>query len=158
MLQDSTVNQEPSSLYCRQRSRMHLNLLGCTPHACGVLESGCASDCEVIASASSNRRSNMSKKLKVTFRWPIRFSWRWIDRDVRRNFTHTQQVEMLERQDGRCEDCRTKLSLRTVMFHHVIPWHEGGKTVISNGVALCPNCHITRTFEHNLGDAEESRK
>lgn len=103
-------------------------------------------------------KDKLGRRLKITFRWPVRIKWYHPDRDSRRNFTHTQQVEMMERQGGKCEDCRRNLSLRTVVFHHVIPWHEGGKTVVENGVALCPNCHASRTFRHNLDDAERSRR
>lgn len=99
----------------------------------------------------------MKRRWRFVFHWPIRIMRYWPDRDPRRAYTHTQQVQVLERQEFKCPDCPGVLNLRTVRFHHVIPWHEGGKTIISNCVALCPNCHATRTFRHSLGDAERSR-
>lgn len=79
-------------------------------------------------------------------------------RNPKRNFTHTQQVEMFERQLGKCADCNNSLSLRTVVYHHVKPYSEGGFTTINNGVALCPNCHAARTFAWNMEKADRSRE
>ena len=96
-------------------------------------------------------------KRKIIFRWPIKIVKYNPDRDPRRNFTHTQQVQIWTEQNGVCPDCGKPLDLRTVIYHHIKPWHEGGKTIISNGVALDPTCHAIRTFSHNAQDAEKSR-
>lgn len=82
---------------------------------------------------------------------------RYSSRDSVRTFSHTQKVEMWERQDGECADCEVTLSWRNVVAHHVIPWHENGTTLLVNGMLLCPNCHGMRTFAHRVGDIEEKR-
>lgn len=79
-------------------------------------------------------------------------------RDTRRIFSRTQQIEIWTRQDGKCKDCGIDLDWHFVVFHHVTPWHEGGKTVLKNGVALCPICHRKRTFSHQLEDMENKRE
>jgi 5-methylcytosine-specific restriction endonuclease McrA len=99
---------------------------------------------------------------RIKFQWPVRIIRYNSDRDSRRSFTHTQQVQVWHEQNGRCGNhiapgCKKKLDLRTVIYHHVQPWYRGGLTVLDNCVALCPNCHQEKTFADNLGNAEESR-
>lgn len=77
-------------------------------------------------------------------------------RDVRRVFTRTQQLVIWSRQEGKCT-CGMLLDWQWVVFHHTIPWHEGGRTLIQNGVALCPLCHRKSIFTHQVLDAERSR-
>lgn len=79
------------------------------------------------------------------------------DRDYRRCFTHTQQVKVWHRQDGICKKCEHPLDLRTVIYHHTVPWSLGGKTEVDNCNALCPNCHQLETYEFALSKAEASR-
>lgn len=97
-------------------------------------------------------------KNRITFQWPIRIIRVYPDRDYRRCFTHTQQCVIWERQQGLCGECGNKLDLRTVIYHHIKPWSQGGKTVIENGLALCPNCHQGKTFDVYVGKAESVRE
>ena len=65
-------------------------------------------------------------------------------RDKRRNFTKLQQSAILYQQDYRCagEWCNhADLDLRITEYHHSEPWGQYGRTIIKNGIALCPNCH-----------------
>jgi hypothetical protein len=39
--------------------------------------------------------------------------------------------------------------------HHIIPWHHGGQTVLSNGILLCPWHH--RLVEPDPGQSEHSQ-
>ena len=100
----------------------------------------------------------MSKyKNKVVFQWPIRIIRAYPDRDYRRSFTHTQQCVIWERQRGLCGECKQKLDLRTVIYHHDLPWSKGGRTVVDNGTALCPLCHQMKTFDSYVEKAENER-
>jgi hypothetical protein len=65
-------------------------------------------------------------------------------RDTRRSFTTPQKNEILYQQNNLCagEDCNHKrLDPRTTRFHHIKPWSEKGRTITTNGAALCPGCH-----------------
>ena len=58
------------------------------------------------------------------------------------SFTSTQKREIFETQRGRCYDCGDKFdNSRFPQYHHVISKSEGGRNDVSNGQALCPNCH-----------------
>lgn len=101
-------------------------------------------------------------KRRIKLQWPVRIIKYNPDRDPRRSFTHTQEVNMWHEQGGKCgnaamDGCKKELDLRTVIFHHIQPWYKGGKTILANGVALCPNCHQKKTFGDVLENAEASR-
>jgi hypothetical protein len=54
--------------------------------------------------------------------------------------------------DGVCQGCKQKAPFRAVdgrpflEVHHIIPLSLGGPDVLSNVVALCPNCHRKQHF------------
>jgi 5-methylcytosine-specific restriction protein A len=57
-------------------------------------------------------------------------------------------VETLNRANGFCERChkkapflRAKDNSPYLEVHHNVPLSEGGKDIIENAIALCPNCH-----------------
>jgi 5-methylcytosine-specific restriction endonuclease McrA len=58
----------------------------------------------------------------------------------RRLFNHDQKRELWFAAGGRCGICRVRLGSD---WHadHVIPWSKGGLTIVSNGMALCPECN-----------------
>lgn len=65
-------------------------------------------------------------------------------------FTRNPDVvaEVLLRADGRCEHCakpapfnRKKNGKPYLEVHHTVPLSKGGKDVVENAMALCPNCH-----------------
>ncbi len=60
-----------------------------------------------------------------------------------RAFTDNEKRKMYEKQKGICPHCKKEKREKTVFeigemeADHIIPWCEGGKTVISNGQMLC---------------------
>ena len=56
-------------------------------------------------------------------------------------------AEALRASMGRCRLCggeapfKTKNGLPCLEIHHVVPYEKGGKHIVGNVVALCPNCH-----------------
>jgi superfamily II DNA or RNA helicase len=63
-------------------------------------------------------------------------------RDPRRLFTDAQRTRIASRQHRQCSECGNDL-LDIFHIHHVIPWALGGLTEEDNGVAVCPDCHLT---------------
>ena len=59
---------------------------------------------------------------------------------MNRFFSKTQRKILALIAGGRCENCGKKLDKA---FHadHIIPHSKGGKTIIKNGAALCPQCN-----------------
>lgn len=57
------------------------------------------------------------------------------------------KVWILEAAGGRCEACESEApfvnrdGLPYLEVHHVVPLAKGGPDVVSNAVAVCPNCH-----------------
>jgi superfamily II DNA or RNA helicase len=62
-------------------------------------------------------------------------------RDPRRLFSVHQRSEIVSRQHHVCVECSEDLP-ELFHVHHVIPWSEGGRTDIDNGVAVCVECHL----------------
>jgi 5-methylcytosine-specific restriction protein A len=57
-----------------------------------------------------------------------------------RGFTKTQRIALLER-DGGCACCG--ITAPYVEAHHILWWlRDKGRTDLTNGVMLCPACHI----------------
>jgi superfamily II DNA or RNA helicase len=63
-------------------------------------------------------------------------------RDPRRLFSANQRTHIADRQHHVCAECNEDLP-EVFHVHHVVPWSEGGRTDIDNGVAVCVDCHIT---------------
>ncbi|WP_084129630.1 HNH endonuclease signature motif containing protein [Demequina sp. NBRC 110055] len=61
-----------------------------------------------------------------------------LDLGTARYFSHIQKLALAERDRG-CAKCGAPPSWCDA--HHIIPWSEGGKTSLSNGVLLCVRCH-----------------
>lgn len=58
-----------------------------------------------------------------------------------RAFTPTQKRKMYEEQKGVCPHCKKHFELSEMEADHITPWHEGGKTELSNGQMLCKDCN-----------------
>ncbi len=58
-----------------------------------------------------------------------------------RAFTPTQKRKMYEEQKGVCPYCKKHFELSEMEADHITPWHEGGKTELSNGQMLCKDCN-----------------
>lgn len=83
------------------------------------------------------------------------------ERDPRRAFSQTQRNEIWDRQKGRCAGlhCGHKPLLRSAThYDHIIPWEKGGKTIVSNGQALCPTCHSVKSNKDRLKNVDKKRK
>jgi 5-methylcytosine-specific restriction endonuclease McrA len=78
-------------------------------------------------------------------------------RDRRRAFTRTQKNEIWAQQKGKCAICKKPLDPRTVEYDHGKAWANGGKTVIKNGRALCPQCHKLKTHKERLRKVDKKR-
>jgi len=75
------------------------------------------------------------------------------ERDARRAFTKTQKDEILYQQNNRCAgtECKhKKLDPRAIHYHHIKSWSENGRTITTNGAALCPTCHALSHHKENL--------
>jgi 5-methylcytosine-specific restriction protein A len=62
-------------------------------------------------------------------------------------------VEVLRRAQGKCEYCLKDAPFIKVAdkepyleVHHIQHLSEGGKDIIENAIALCPNCHKNAHF------------
>ncbi len=64
-----------------------------------------------------------------------------IDVDVRRIFSHEQRMALYWRSHGKCQICDEKISQDNFDADHIKRHSDGGKTILSNGRALCVNCN-----------------
>ena len=62
-----------------------------------------------------------------------------------RYFTKSQKNEIWAQQNGLCKKCKQRLDPRTVEYDHKKEWSRDGRSNISNGQALCANCHKLKT-------------
>ncbi len=58
-----------------------------------------------------------------------------------RAFTPTQKRKKYEEQQGICPHCKEQFKLEEMEADHITPWHEGGKTELSNCQMLCKECN-----------------
>jgi 5-methylcytosine-specific restriction endonuclease McrA len=56
-----------------------------------------------------------------------------------------QRRVLWREQRGLCYACRLPLRHTIVEAHHVRPWSQGGKTVLSNLILLHQDCHKAQT-------------
>ena len=54
-----------------------------------------------------------------------------------RAFTDKQKREAYEKQRGICIKCKKHFKIEEMEADHIIPWHEGGKTISENCQMLC---------------------
>jgi hypothetical protein len=79
-------------------------------------------------------------------------------RDKRRAFALSQKHEIWTQQDGKCAGTycgHKKLDPRTVEYDHKKPWASRGRTITTNGRALCANCHKIETHKKRLKKVEK---
>jgi phage terminase large subunit GpA-like protein len=82
------------------------------------------------------KRSPLRRKTPLKARW--RPSKRSLDPVTPETYTL-----VMARADGRCERCGERKILH---WHHRLPVEHGGRSTVSNGLALCAACH---TWSHN---------
>lgn len=61
-----------------------------------------------------------------------------------RQATSKQRKEVFSRSRGRCGYCSRRIYETTFHCDHRIPWHAGGKTVLSNLIASCRKCNLAK--------------
>jgi len=59
-------------------------------------------------------------------------------------FNDYQRSTMYNEQKGICPDCGKHFLKDEMDAHHIIPWYNGGRTELDNGVMLCKECHRQR--------------
>ena len=64
---------------------------------------------------------------------------------VSRSFSRSQKLELFMQSGGECQRCNCSITVDSFEADHVIPWSKGGKTVISNGQALCKPCNRSKS-------------
>jgi hypothetical protein len=62
-----------------------------------------------------------------------------------RAFTESQKRTVYTRQGGICPKCGGSFKISEMEGDHITPWHDGGKTDISNLQMLCKNCNRTKS-------------
>lgn len=62
-----------------------------------------------------------------------------------RSFSRTQKLELYMRSNGKCCLCGCQISVDSFEADHIIPWSKGGKTVLTNGQALCRHCNQSKS-------------
>ncbi len=62
-----------------------------------------------------------------------------------RSFTDNQKREAYERQKGICPKCKKHFEIGEMEGDHILPWHEGGKTIAENCQMLCKQDNRTKS-------------
>lgn len=61
--------------------------------------------------------------------------------DQSRCFTGKLRLEVLTRDNFRCVFCGASSADTKLVVDHIIPFSQGGKTILSNGQTLCAECN-----------------
>ena len=80
-----------------------------------------------------------------------------VDRDSRRTFSVTKRKELKSTQNNKCKICGIELSDDNIDYDHIIPWEDGGKTIVANGQAICLKCHREKTRKEKLKKVDKKR-
>lgn len=102
----------------------------------------------VAFSLKSSREARLKRLKNVSNQTIVRQSTTFV-------YTRNPDVvaERLYLANGICDDCKMKAPFNRksdntpyLEVHHIKPLSEGGKDILTNTVALCPNCHRKRHF------------
>ena len=64
-----------------------------------------------------------------------------------------EKIDLLVKQDHKCNECKKVIDLKKCQFDHIIPLGAGGEDNINNIQALCIDCHYTKSkSEHENGE------
>ncbi len=58
-----------------------------------------------------------------------------------RAFSPSMKRTVYQKQQGKCPLCKEHFELEEMEADHITPWHEGGKTELSNCQMLCKECN-----------------
>lgn len=64
-------------------------------------------------------------------------------KDPQRLFNDDQKRVLFWRSGGKCQKCSCKIAEDNFHADHILAHSRGGKTVIENGRALCPDCNLS---------------
>ena len=70
--------------------------------------------------------------------------------DDQRQFDYYQRLAIFRKHEGNCanpdsnNECSIKCEWDNFHADHIVPWSAGGKTTVSNGQLLCPNCNLRK--------------
>ena len=78
-----------------------------------------------------------------------------VDRDSSDRFRGSLREAVWHKSGGRCHYCHTSLRKDNWHADHYVPVAQGGRTVLSNGVASCPSCNLSKGAMH--GDVFKRR-
>lgn len=67
------------------------------------------------------------------------------DKDPHRNFSSIQKANIYRRDKGTCQICGLEGNIDEFQVDHIIPFSDGGKTLLDNGQLLCINCNISKS-------------
>lgn len=110
----------------------------------GRLMSGSGSDtAEIIRIRHAFMLSELYPKIRV------------VSRDPNRGFDSLEREVIWNRDRGQCQcpSCarpERRVAFRECHIHHIVEHSAGGKTVLRNGVLICPECHANRADMQNL--------
>lgn len=62
-----------------------------------------------------------------------------------RQFDDKTKRKVYEKQDGICPACKKEFKIEDMEADHIIPWHQGGKTIIENCQMLCKMDNRTKS-------------
>jgi len=75
--------------------------------------------------------------------------------DNQREFDYYQRLAIFRKYEGKCAnpydnpDCQVTCEWDNFHADHILPWAAGGKTTVSNGQLLCPNCNQKKGSKAN---------
>lgn len=62
-----------------------------------------------------------------------------------RAFPSEMKKEKWDMQSHKCAICGSDLAWEDAAGDHIVPWSEGGKTIMDNLQVLCVNCNATKS-------------
>jgi len=58
-----------------------------------------------------------------------------------RRFSQNDRFTVYTQQNGLCLECQNAFRIEEMEADHIIPWAQGGRTILANCRMLCRNCH-----------------